>query len=161
MKTTFALYCSEYRQNQYNKKYAIQKEIRSCEDLKQAVAFDHTCAQCRDFERKAANFLQADCAMFDVDNTESDNSQDWVTVKDVENAFPQVPFYVSYSRNHMKQKGEKSPRPKFHVYFPHQVITSKEEYQHLKEQVCAYFPAFDANAKDVSRFFFVVWYKKS
>ena len=156
MKTTFALYCSEYRQNQYNKKYAIQKEIRSCEDLKQAVAFDHTCAQCRDFERKAANFLQADCAMFDVDNTESDNSQDWVTVKDVENAFPQVPFYVSYSRNHMKQKGENSPRPKFHVYFPHSTITNKEEYQHLKEQVCAYFPAFDANAKDVSRFFFGV-----
>ena len=156
MTTTFTLYCSECQQNQYNKKYPIQKNISSCEDLKEAVRFDHICAACKDFERKNDNFLHADCSMFDIDNTESDNPSDWVTLETVRTVFPDVPFYVFYSRNHMKPKGNKAPRPKFHVYFPHQAVSSKENYKKLKEMVCAYFKAFDQNAKDVARFFFGV-----
>ncbi len=156
MTTTFTLYCSEYQQNQYNKKYPIQKNISSCEDLKEAVRFDHICAACKDSERKNDNFLYADCSMFDIDNTESDNPSDWVTLETVRTAFPNVPFYVSYSRNHMKPKGNKAPRPKFHVYFPHQAVSNKENYKKLKEMACAYFKAFDQNAKDVARFFFGV-----
>ena len=76
--------------------------------------------------------------------------------KDVQAAFPGVPFYVAYSRNHMKQKGKYSPRPRFHVYFAIDPITDADEFKALKDKVCAYFPPFDMNAKDAARFFFGV-----
>lgn len=156
MKTTFTLYCSKYRQNETRTFFANKKEICSCQDLQEAVVFDHVCALYRNSKRAASNFLEADCAMFDIDNTDSDNPQDWMTVENVREAFPNVPFYVSYSRNHMKPKEGKAPRPKFHVYFPHQVITDAEEYKKLKRNVYTYFNAFDPNAIDVARFFFGV-----
>lgn len=156
MKPTFTLYCSKDLQNKTNTIFANKKIIGSCQDLAEAMAFDHVCALYRDNKRAVNNFLEANCAMFDIDNTESDNPQDWITIDNVKEAFPNVPFYISYSRNHMKWKEGKAPRPKFHVYFPHQVITDAEEYNKLKRKVCVYFNAFDPNAIDVARFFFGV-----
>ena len=56
----------------------------------------------------------------------------------------------------MKIKDGKAARPKFHVYFPDRLIENSTEYQKLKNKVCVYFTAFDANAKDSARFFFGV-----
>lgn len=93
---------------------------------------------------------------FDVDNTHSDDPKKWITPENVKAAFSHVPFYVSYSRNHNKEKNGKAPRPKFHVYFPVKVYTDRSEYENLKNRVCRYFPEFDQNAKDSARFFFGV-----
>jgi len=38
------------------------------------------------------------------------------TVADVATTFEDIPFVAAYSRNHMKQKGKRTPRPRFHVY---------------------------------------------
>ena len=56
----------------------------------------------------------------------------------------------------MKQKGDKAPRPKFHLYFPDTVFTDSQEYSKHKKSVCNYFKKFDQNAKDAARFFFGV-----
>lgn len=107
------LYYNTIRQNAKNTKYPQRIVIFNAEDLKRAVAYDHVCAEYKDGYRKNDNFIKSDCNMFDVDNTDSDNPGDWITPEDVRNAFPDVPFYVSYSRNHLKQKGNRLPDQNF------------------------------------------------
>lgn len=150
------LYFSNQRQVAQNKYYSNMKDVLNKEDLAEVVAYDHVGASFKDNCRGNANFVQSDCSMFDVDNTHSDNPSDWVTPADLQEVFPGVGFYVCYSRNHMKVKGGKKPRPKFHVYFPDVVFNREEEYTSHKQNVCNYFAAFDPNAKDAARFFFGV-----
>lgn len=150
------LYYNNVREKANNTKYPFEKEIHTLEDFKKVVCYDHVGAKYQDYYRKNENFIQTNCTMFDVDNTETDDQKEWKTPADIQKAFPDVPFYVSYSRNHMKIKGDKLARPKFHIYFPDIVISDSEVYKNLKDKVCAYFPAFDDNAKDAARFFFGV-----
>ena len=126
------------------------------EVLAQIVQNDHVSASYKNSRRGIKRFQCANCSMFDVDNTHTDNEADWQTPEHVKAAFPGVPFYVVYSRNHMKEKDGRSPRPKFHVYFPIDEIIDAAEYTALKNSVCAYYPYFDTNAKDAARFFFGV-----
>ena len=42
---------------------------------------------------------------------------DWLTPFDVAMDFPGVGMIFVYSRSHMKPKGKRGPRPRFHVYF--------------------------------------------
>ena len=104
------LYYNEVRQNGRNTIYPLKKEINSIEDLKSVVRYDHMCSECTENYRKKGNFISADCTMFDVDNTDSDDSAQWITPNAVQEAFPDVLFYVSYSRNHMKPKDGKEAR---------------------------------------------------
>lgn len=150
------MYYNNQRQIAQNKYYPNMKDVLTKEDLAVVVTFDHVGAGFKENCRSNANFIQSDCSMFDVDNTHSDNPVEWVNPTDLQKAFPGVSFYVCYSRNHMKPKGAKTPRPKFHVYFPDIVFDNAEEYAAHKQKVCAYFTAFDQNAKDAARFFFGV-----
>lgn len=153
---TMTLYYNTVRQNAKNAFYPCKIVIQSVEDLTTVVSYDHVCAKYNGSYRKNENFIEADCSMFDVDNSETDNPDEWITPENVRDAFPGVPFYVSYSRNHMKQKGQKAPRPKFHVYFPDVRFSDKKEYREHKSTVCNYFIKFDHNAKDAARFFYGV-----
>lgn len=150
------LYYNNIREKKNNVKYPFKQEIHTLEDLKGVVCYDHVGAKYRNDHRINENFIQTNCVMFDLDNSETENPNEWKKPDDIQMFFPDVPFYVSYSRNHMKQKGDKAPRPKFHVYFPDVTINNSNDYKQLKEKVCAYFPAFDANAKDSARFFYGV-----
>lgn len=153
---TMTLHYNTICQNEKNAVYPHKSTINSIVDLETVVSYDHVCAEYKDGYRKNSNFIQSNCSMFDVDNTETDNPDEWITPEHVREAFPDVPFYVSYSRNHMKQKGDKAPRPKFHLYFPDTVFTDSQEYSKHKKSVCNYFKKFDQNAKDAARFFFGV-----
>lgn len=150
------LYYSVVRGNASNTKYPQRMEVNSSEDLEKVVCYDHVCAKYVGGHRKNDNFISADCSMFDVDNIDSDDPDKWITPDMVCTAFPDVPFYVSYSRNNMKEKNGKAPRPKFHVYFPDKICTVRKSYEDLKDRVCRYFPAFDQNAKDSARLFYGV-----
>lgn len=150
------LYYNTVCENARNTKYPYKIEVNQLEALKKAVMYDHVCAKYKDCCRNNRNFIKSDCTMFDVDNNDSDNPEEWIIPDDIKRAFPNVPFYISYSRNNMKPKGGKEPRPKFHVYFPDREISDCEEYKKHKELVCSYFTKFDPNAKDSARFFFGV-----
>ena len=150
------LYTANCRENQYNTRYPVRREIATLDDLKAAVEFDQVFAVYRDDHRSITDFIRSDCLPFDCDNDHSDIESEWQTATDVEKAFPGVPFYLVYSRHHMKQKGKFGPRPRFHVIFPIDPITDREAYRQLKESVIAYFPYFDTGAKDAARFFFGV-----
>lgn len=130
--------------------------VTDAETMKQAAAFDHVAALYKNSYRSINNFLKADCLPMDCDNDHSDNPADWFTPFDVAMEFPGVGMIAVYSRNHMKQKGRRGPRPRFHVYFMCTEITDAEVYRKLKEKVIGEFPYFDDGAKDSARFLFGV-----
>ncbi|MDR0813449.1 MAG: hypothetical protein LBO63_05535 [Oscillospiraceae bacterium] len=166
----FTLYVADCTGNQNNTSYPHPVRVTDLDSFRAAVSRDHVSAKYRagyrskDKEhtnlipahRCIEDFECANAAMYDNDNTHSDHPADWITPAHIQAAFPGVPFYVSYSRNHMKQKGPYSPRPRFHVYFAIDPITDAAAFTALKSKVCAYFPQFDQNAKDAARFFFGV-----
>lgn len=130
--------------------------VTDAETMKQAAAFDHVCAAYKQNYRSIDNFLKADCLPMDCDNDHSDDPADWLTPFDVAMDFPGVGMIFVYSRNHMKQKGKRSPRPRFHVYFICSEITDVKVYSDLKDRLIADFPYFDDGAKDSARFLFGV-----
>lgn len=130
--------------------------VTDADTMKQAAAFDHVCAAYKQNYRGIDNFLKADCLPMDCDNDHSDDPADWLTPFDVAMDFPGVGMIFVYSRNHMKQKGSRGPRPRFHVYFICREITDVKAYSDLKDRLTADFPYFDDGAKDSARFLFGV-----
>lgn len=145
------------RQKHNNHTYGHVSEIKTLNDLRQAVQFDHVAGIFKDNQRSTQNFIMADACIMDCDNERSDNPQDWFTPDKLSQLMPNVMFYIVESRNHMKAKEGKSARPRFHVYFP-----LSKQYSHdtdiraLKEAILRRIPDFDAGAKDAARFFFGV-----
>lgn len=166
------LYYANVTNNPRNTGYPNVLEISNTDDFAKVIRYDHVAARYKDFKtnsgrvikghRAIKDFISSDCLMMDCDNTSSDPlkdvpSSEWKKPEDVATAFPDVPFYVCYSKNHMKEKDGKTARPRFHIYFPlSKDIDDVKYYGKLKEQALALFPAFDANATDGARFFFGV-----
>ena len=126
----------------YQDKVTVTDEIT----FKNAISHDHVMAEYKKNYRSNDNFIQSDCLPFDCDNEHSENSADWVTPFELAMEFPDVAFAVAYSKSHNKAKGNKSARPRFHVYFPIAMTSSKDEYVALKKEVSTLFPYFDDNA---------------
>lgn len=154
--TPFTIYTAKTVGAKQNTVYPNEVTVGNLPALEQAMCCDHVCAKYKGNERSIANFQYADCVPMDCDNDHSDNPEDWKGPEDVQKAFPDVAFAVSYSRNHMKEKDGKAARPKFHCYFPIGRVSSAEQYVALKKQIQKKFPEFDANALDAGRFLFGV-----
>lgn len=150
----FTLYTADCVGNLKNCVYANKEIIADKESLIAAVNKDHVTAAYKDNYRSSANFMSADVVPLDCDNDHSDNPKEWVTSVDVAMAFEGVAFAVVYSRNNMKAKGNKTPRPRFHVYFPIEPVSDAVEYAEIKQKIAAAFPYFDSNALDSARFLF-------
>lgn len=150
----FTLYTSNYTENLSNCIYPNKVVVKDEESMLKAIKFDHVTAEYKDNYRSSANFIRADNIPLDCDNDHSDSPEDWVTSVDVALEFQDVAFVVAYSKSHMKQKGNKSPRPRFHVYFMIPTITNASEYATLKQQISSVFPYFDTNALDSARLLF-------
>lgn len=150
----FTIYKSNVLQMEANTRYPFKVEINNKADMQNAFTKDYVCACYKDNRRSNSNFLSSDCLAMDCDNSHSENPDEWVNIDDVKNTFAGVSFGVHYSRNHMKEKGGKAARPKFHVFFPIDTVISFEEYKELKQKVYSVFPFFDNGAMDAGRFFF-------
>jgi len=109
---TFELFTSDKSGEPLNKFYKNKRIINNTDDLKAAVTFDHVAAAYKKNERKNENFIQSNCVMFDVDNTDSDTPGEWITTDTLRADFPGICFFTVTSRNHMKEKDGKAPRPK-------------------------------------------------
>ncbi len=170
--STITLQYSSVTGKANNTSYPFRAEIKTVEELREVAKFDHVCGEYADGKnnrgrmvkgyRSRKTFVKANCLPTDCDNANSDPlapdipESEWKTPADVRAAFPGVPFYVVYSRNHMKEKDGKPPRPKFHVYFIITEITDEAQLAKLKKRVQEYFPAFDPEALDAARFLFGV-----
>lgn len=150
----FTIYTANYKGNIKNCLYPNKAEIKDKENLKKALVYDHVTAQYKGNYRSKNNFIKADVIPMDCDNDHSDIENEWVTPLEVALAFPDVIFAICYSKNHMKIKGSKSKRPRFHVYFPIAEIYDADEYAKLKEKISSEFKYFDENAIDSARLLF-------
>ena len=130
--------------------------VTDADTMRQAATFDHVCAAYKQNYRSVDNFLKADCLPMDCDNDHSDDPDDWLTPFDVAMDFPGVGMIFVYSRSHMKQKGKRGPRPRFHAYFICTETTNSEIYSSWKDRLIADYPYFDDGAKDSARFLFGV-----
>ncbi len=151
---SFTAYAADCRGDTKNCLYPHKVEIRTEETALKAFRRDTVCAKYKNNYRSVNTFEQAYSLPADCDNTHSDDPKDWISEKDVELYFSDVPYIPHYSRHHMLQKGEKSPRPRFHILFPINPVTDAEQYKKLKERLQAVFPFCDTEALDAARFLF-------
>jgi P4 family phage/plasmid primase-like protien len=150
----FTLYRSNCLEVPENCTYPHKVEVTGKDSLIEAVKHDYVCAEYQGNYRINDNFIGSDCLPVDCDNDHSDDPDEWVYPSDVATAFPSVAFAVHYSRNHMKAKGGKAARPKFHVFFAIDQVTEPGQYSEMKKLVNTIFPYFDTKALDAARFFF-------
>ena len=157
MKTFHLSVAEGIRQNAQNKKYSTHAEISCLDDIKRAVLFDHVAGYFKNDERSVPNFIEADCIIMDCDNDGSDKPEAWLTPEILSERLNDVAFVVVYSRNHMKDKGKYSARPRYHVYFPvSETITQASNIRDMKERLLKIVPEFDGGAKDAARFIYGV-----
>lgn len=150
----FTLYRSNCLEVPENCTYPHKVEVTGKDSLIEAVKHDYVCAEYQGNYRSNDNFIGSDCLPVDCDNDHGDDPEEWVYPSDVATAFPGVAFAVHYSRNHMKAKGGKAARPKFHVFFAINRVTEPGQYSEMKKLVNTIFPYFDTKALDAARFFF-------
>ena len=124
------------------------------EELRKLFQYDHTLIRFKNNYRCIDNFLEAAVVVLDNDNDRSDNPSDWISIEDFHKMIPGVSCFIATSRNHNKQKGNKSERPRYHVFFPVETITDAKEYSRLTQRIHNQYPFFDPKALDPGRFFF-------
>ena len=116
------IFTAKTRQCETTTRYPQAVEVNGLQDLLAAAQHDQIFSKMKDNRRSTENFLQTDCLVLDLDNTHSEDPNDWKSIDDIADAFPEVHFYYVQSRNYMKpkKKGNKvqEPREKYHVYFP-------------------------------------------
>lgn len=162
----FTIYTADCTGNAKNTLYPNQRVITCEGDLKKSVTSDHVCAQYKNNYRNDANFMVSDVVPMDCDNDHSDNPDEWITPEILADSLGDVAFVVTYSRHHMLQKGDKSARPRFHVFFPTAPCNNAASHRAIKAKIYQEMGFFDGNALDASRFLFgcpcdVFWHEGS
>ena len=106
------IFTANCRGRKSNTLYPNKCIIDSEEDFLKVVEFDHVCGEYKGNRRSVDNFLNSNCLVMDNDNTHSDDPNDWIKPEAYKTMFPDVAFIVVPSRNNMKPKDGKSPRPR-------------------------------------------------
>ena len=143
-KSYITMYQRENSRGQADKPMGFSKEfiIRDgdIESLENVVKYDNCTAKYKNGYKRGDNFIKANCILADIDNTHSDNPNEWITHKEVEQILKNVKFYYYPSRNNMKQKGDRKPRPKEHFIFPINTINNVKEYCNTMKWIIDTFP---------------------
>ena len=153
--------------NVANTIYPNKAVITNKDDMISVIARDHVCAEFKKAHRSIDDFISSDVEVMDCDKDHSDKPKDWITPEKDEELFPDVSYIIVPSRNDGKVKGNKSARPRYHIYFPHELITVADEVAGIKTRHQKIVPFFDDNALDAARFIFghtpadIVWHEGS
>ena len=140
--------------NPKNTSYPYSDTVSTEKDFASLVAKDHMFSAMRGGRRNNSNFVEASAIAGDVDNEHSDDPNDWIRPEDIPKLLPDVACVTYTSRNHMKPKGTKTARPRFHVVAPVPTLTTCEDYSALMGRLKSHCPFVDGNAGDPARFFF-------
>ena len=150
----FTMYYADCVGNETNCLYPHKVEVKDEASFREAVSRDYVCAEYQNSYRSNDNFIQSDCLAVEFDNDHTDDPEKWVYPKDLREALPGVAIGIHYSRNHMKEKNGRIPRPKFHSFMQIEPITDQSEYAELKNLVARMLPHVDPKALDAARFFY-------
>ena len=148
------VYTADCIGNAANCLYPDEVNITDESTAKLAFSKDMVCAKYKNSHRSTPNFEISNALPMDCDNDHSDISADWIAPEDIAEFFVDVPYVLHFSRHHMKPKGEKSARLRFHIVFLIDPERNMDRYTALKQRLLAAFPFFDANAMDAARFLF-------
>ena len=140
--------------NASNCLYPNRQIITDKKELINAIKCDQVFAEYKGNYRNVENFVSSNVIPLDCDNDHSENPNDWFTSDKLEKIFEDMQFILFPSRNHMKSKNGKAPRPKFHILFPVSEYTDVSLYVATKTAIQRKYPFFDNNAVDGARFFF-------
>lgn len=150
----FTIYTADCVGNSGNCLYPNKMIVTDKESFIKATKMDHVTAKYKGNYRSKDNFEFSDCIPLDCDNDHSDNPNEWVTPLDIALEIPGVVFAVSYSRHHNLPKGDKSARPRFHIFFPIEIVSDEQEYADMKRRIADAFPYYDTKALDSARFLY-------
>lgn len=150
----FTIYTADCVGNSGNCLYPNKSVVTDKDSFIKATKMDHVTAKYKGNYRSKDNFESSDCIPLDCDNDHSDNQNEWVTPLDIALEIPGVAFAVSYSRHHNLSKGDKSARPRFHIFFPIEIVSDEQEYADMKRRIADAFPYYDTNALDSARFLY-------
>lgn len=150
----FTIYTADCVGNNGNCLYPNKMIVTDKESFIASTKMDHVTAKYKGNYRSKDNFEFSDCIPLDCDNDHSDNPNEWVTPLDIALEIPGVAFAVSYSRHHNLPKGNKSARPRFHIFFPIEIVSDEQEYADMKRRIADTFPYYDTNALDSARFLY-------
>jgi P4 family phage/plasmid primase-like protien len=150
----FTVYSADCVGNSGNCLYPNKHIVSDKETFIAATKMDHVTAKYKGNYRSKDNFESSDCIPLDCDNDHSDNPNEWVTPLDIALEIPGVAFAVSYSRHNNLPKGDKSDRPRFHIFFPIEIVSDEQEYADMKQKIADAFPYYDTNALDSARFLY-------
>lgn len=150
----FTIYTADCVGNRGNCLYPNKMIVTDKESFIKATKMDHVTAKYKANYRSKDNFESSDGIPLDCDNDHSDNQNEWVTPLDIALEIPGVAFAVSYSRHHNILKGDKSARPRFHIFFPIEIVSDEQEYADMKRRIADVFPYYDINALDSARFLY-------
>lgn len=150
----FTVYSADCVGNSGNCLYPNKMIVTDKESFIASTKMDHVTAKYKGNYRSKDNFEFSDCIPLDCDNDHSDNPNEWVTPLDIALEIPGVAFAVSYSRHHNLPKGNKSARPRFHIFFPIEIVSDEQEYADMKRRIADAFPYYDTNALDSARFLY-------
>lgn len=148
-----------------NCSYPNRRMVTTPEEMREAVRFDHVCAEYKGNYRSIGNFARSDVVVMDIDNDHTEDPAEWITPEKLDRMLPDISYVIAFSRNHMKVKDGKAARPKFHVYFQITETSDAGWYAALKKGIKKRFDFFDGNALDAARFIFgadageVVWHE--
>lgn len=148
------IYTSNVLEKEYNTYYKKKLIVKNEEDLTKAVSHDYVAAKFKEGYRSNDNFIEADAVILDIDNDHSNEESEWVKPETIREIFPNVEYFVHFSRHHMIAKGNKIPRPKFHVIFPISKCDNREEYRTIKLKIMRFCDLFDKKALDNGHFFY-------
>ena len=150
----FKIYTADVVGDAGNCMYPHEITITNEQELADAVKTDYVFAQYKGAYRNTKNYETSSVIPMDCDNDFSDEPGEWIDFDKFQEMFVSVSYALIPSRNHMKSKNGKAPRPKYHVVFPIDECTDAEVYKALKERIYAECSYFDDNALDAARFFF-------
>ena len=129
----FTIYTADCVGNSGNCMYPNKMIVTNKDSFIKATKMDHVTAKYKGNYRSKDNFEFSDCIPLDCDNDHSDNP---------------------YSRHNNLPKGDKYARPRFHIFFPIEIVSDEQKYAELKKRIASAFPYYDTSALDSARFLY-------
>ena len=94
-----------------NCSYPNRRVVSTPEEMREAVRFDHVCAEYKGNYRSIGNFTRSDVVVMDIDNDHTDDPAEWITPESLAAEYGDIKYAVTFSRHHMKEKNGAAARP--------------------------------------------------
>lgn len=150
----FNIYSADVTGEPTNCLYPHRNEVETPEQLAEALSKDTVACRFTNDYRNTDNIESADCVVMDYDNDHTELPEEMLTKEKLSARWPDVAMAAAPSRNNMKPKNGKAPRPKGHVVFPIKETSDAAYIAALKRGIRKACPEFDKKCLDAPHFIF-------